>query len=59
MAEKTIAAFQGGGRPPATDQDGCNVLEVLAACYLSADQGRRVSLDDPALAGYRFQPASS
>ena len=59
MIEKTIAAFTSGGRPPATDQDGYDTLQVLAACYRSAETGCRVQVDDPALAGYRFQAASS
>lgn len=49
MAEKTIAAFKSGGRPPATAEDGRDALLVLAACYRSAQTGSRVSLDAPEL----------
>ena len=45
--ERTLAAFRSGGRPPATAEDGRDVLEVIAACYRSASTGRRVQLDTP------------
>jgi predicted dehydrogenase len=44
--EKTIEAFRTGGQPPASGQDGRDVLEVIAACYHSAATGRRLRLDD-------------
>jgi predicted dehydrogenase len=43
--EKTIEAFRNGTEPPASAAVGRDVLEVIAACYLSAAEGRRVPLD--------------
>lgn len=43
--EKSLAAFRDGGAPPASAEDGRDVLEVIAACYHSAAAGCRVSLD--------------
>lgn len=43
--EKSLAAFLDGTKPPASGEDGRDVLEVIAACYHSAATGRRVSLD--------------
>jgi predicted dehydrogenase len=45
--EKTLRAFQNGSAPPASGRDGRDVLEVIAACYLSATTGRRVTLGSP------------
>jgi predicted dehydrogenase len=45
--EKTLAAFADGTPPPASAEDGRDVLEVIAACYQSAASGRRVVLDSP------------
>ena len=42
--EKSIAAFRDGTKPPASAEDGRDVLEVIAACYHSAATGSRVSL---------------
>jgi predicted dehydrogenase len=42
----TIEAFTAGTRPPATAQDGRDVLAVIAACYRSAAIGARVRLDE-------------
>jgi predicted dehydrogenase len=42
--ERTFEAFRTGGRPPTTGQDGRDVMEVIAACYHAAANGRRVSL---------------
>jgi predicted dehydrogenase len=41
----TLEAFAGGGEPPVNGEAGLQSLEVLAACYLSAREGRRVALD--------------
>lgn len=41
---KTFEAFRTGGEPPASAQDGRDVLEVLAACYHAAATGRRIRL---------------
>lgn len=58
MAQKTFAAFADGSRPPATAEDGCDVLEVLAACYTSASAGRRVAVDGSSeLTEFRFEGA--
>ena len=44
VLERTLAAFASGGAPPATAEDGRDVLEVIAAGYRSANSGRRISL---------------
>lgn len=49
--EKSLAAFRDGTRPPASGEDGRDVLEVIAACYHSAAVGCRVSLDGDASRG--------
>ena len=55
MLEKTLAAFKGGTRPPATAEDGRDTIEVLAACYLSAESGRRIAVNGaPELTQFRF-----
>ena len=55
MLEKSLAAFGDGSRPPATAEDGRDAIEVLAACYRSAETGRRVAVDgSPELRQYRF-----
>jgi predicted dehydrogenase len=43
--QKSLAAFRDGGKPPASGEDGRDVLEVIAACYHSASAGCRVKLD--------------
>lgn len=55
--EKTIDAFRNGTEPPASAQVARDVLEVIGACYLSADEGRRITLDSDTgarLAGFRM-----
>jgi scyllo-inositol 2-dehydrogenase (NADP+) len=60
MIEKTLAAFRGNTRPPATAEDGRDAIEVLAAAYLSAESGRRIAVDGSAeLRSFRFGPAAS
>jgi scyllo-inositol 2-dehydrogenase (NADP+) len=55
MLEKTLAAFRDGGPPPATAEDGRDAIEVLAACYRSAERGCRVAVDgSPELVQFRF-----
>lgn len=44
--ERTFAAFREGAKPPASAEDGRDVLEVISACYHSASKGRRVALND-------------
>ena len=60
---KTIEAFAAGTKPPASAQDGRDILEIIAACYHSAQTGQRVTLDEETsrrLAGVRMgaPPAS-
>lgn len=43
--EKTLAAFRDGTEPPASAELGREVLRVIAACYHSANEGRRIRLD--------------
>lgn len=46
-----LAEFLNGTRPPlATAEEGRTVLRMTLACYVSQDEGRRVRLDDPAIA---------
>jgi D-apiose dehydrogenase len=42
---KTLDAFRDGSKPPASAEEGRDVIEVIAACYQSAATGRRVRLD--------------
>ena len=56
LLERTLRAFQDGGRPPADGQAGRLALEVLAACYDSAATGQRVVLDDERRAALARQP---
>ncbi len=60
LIRKTLDAFASGGAPPASGEDGVRALEVLAACYVSADTGRRVAVDGAdALRTFRFGRAPS
>jgi predicted dehydrogenase len=55
MLMKSLAAFRDGSAPPATAEDGRDAIEVLAACYRSAELGQRVKVDGaPELIDYRF-----
>jgi predicted dehydrogenase len=45
LLTKTLSAFAGGGAMPADGDTGLLGLEVLAACYRSADTGARIMLD--------------
>jgi predicted dehydrogenase len=45
LLRHTLAAFAAGSRPPATAEDGRNVLEVLAASYKAASSGCRVPIE--------------
>jgi len=47
-----VRAFLAGERPAETWRDGLAVTEVLMACYLSAEEGRTVSMPEPALASF-------
>lgn len=44
LFEKTLQAFRDGTQPPVSAEDGRAALEVLAACYRSAETGSRVML---------------
>ena len=44
ILEHSLAAFTTGGRPPATAMDGRDALEVINACYESAEKGSRIAL---------------
>ena len=48
VIEKTLAAFANGTKPPASAEDGRDVLEVIAAGYRSAATGQRIELGDTA-----------
>lgn len=50
-----VRAFLEGRAPDETWEDGVAVTEVLMACYLSAERGQTVQLDDPTLP--EFVPA--
>jgi len=50
LLAKTFAGFANGGDVPASGAVGLMGLEVLAACYLSAETGQRVRLDAESLA---------
>ena len=55
MLEKSLASFRDGTAPPASAEDGRDAIEVLAACYRSAELGQRVKVDGAAeLLDYRF-----
>lgn len=45
LIERSLAAFASGSPLPADAEDGRDVLEVIAACYLAASTGCRVRLD--------------
>jgi predicted dehydrogenase len=49
LIEKTLAAFRNGTEPPASAVAGRDALEVIAACYQSAETGERLVLDGPAV----------
>lgn len=55
LLDRTLAAFRDGSAAPASGEDGRNTLRALAAAYLSAAEGRRVSTDEPAVRSYRFE----
>ncbi len=55
LVERTLNAFQQGSEAPASGEAGLDTLRVLAAAYISAADGRRVALDDPAVRTHRFE----
>lgn len=46
---KPLADFLQGGEPICTAQEGRDTLRLVLACYVSAREGRRVSIQDPAI----------
>ena len=50
-ADHVFEAFARGSLPPATGEDGRDVLEVIAAAYHSASTGRRIELDSDEVKG--------
>lgn len=44
VLERSLAAFETGGRPPATAQDALDALAVIDACYTSAANGVRMAV---------------
>jgi predicted dehydrogenase len=50
-----VNAFLSGHQPDEDWEDGVAVMEVLMACYMSAEQGSVVRFPEPALE--RFTPA--
>lgn len=46
LLRNTLAAFANDQQPPASGESGLLGLEVLAACYRSADTGNRFSMDE-------------
>lgn len=49
LLARTLAAFRTGAEPPTSGRAAREILGVIAACYRSAETGRRVRLDDPSL----------
>ncbi len=56
LLEKTLAAFAAGTDVPASGDAGLLGLEVLAACYHSADSGERVTMDEASVARFAETP---
>lgn len=44
VLERSLAAFENGGRPPATAEDALDALRVIEACYESASTGVRTQV---------------
>ena len=51
LIQRSLTAFRDGGDFPADRRAGVDVLEVIAATYLSADSGQRITLDSDAVRG--------
>ena len=45
VLEQSLAAFETGGRPPATPEDALDALRVIEACYTSAATGKRIAIE--------------
>lgn len=46
---KPMAEFLHGAQPVCTAQEGRDTLKCVLACYVSAREGRRVAINDPAI----------
>ena len=46
LTRKVIGAIQAGEEPPASGREARDVMEVVAACYRSAETGERVELGE-------------
>jgi len=46
VLERSLDAFETGGRPPATAEDALDALRVIDACYASASTGVRTAVAD-------------
>lgn len=46
---KPMAEFLHGAKPVCTAEEGRDTLRLVLACYVSAREGRRVSVNDPAI----------
>lgn len=46
VLERSLHAFETGGRPPATAEDGLDALQVIDACYASAATGVRTMVGE-------------
>ncbi len=55
--EHVVDAFRAGRNAREDLHDGLQVSELVAASYLAAERGERVTLDDVDLAGYVPEPA--
>ncbi|HEX2723406.1 MAG TPA: Gfo/Idh/MocA family oxidoreductase [Gemmatimonadaceae bacterium] len=45
VLERSLEAFENGGRPPATPEDALQALRVIDACYASAANGTRTAIE--------------
>jgi predicted dehydrogenase len=48
LLQRTLEGLRSGGAVPASGEDGRDAVRVVAASYVSAREGRRVTLDEPA-----------
>lgn len=56
LLRKTLAGFDDNSAVPASGEDGLLGLQVLAACYQSAETGRRIQLDPGSLEPLAHMP---
>ncbi|MEO6444850.1 MAG: Gfo/Idh/MocA family oxidoreductase [Gemmatimonadaceae bacterium] len=55
LIDATLTAFRTGGDAPASGEAGRDTLRVLAAAYISAQDGRRVRTDEAAVDAHVFE----